>query len=494
MAASLLKEHWPSNLSPRKGQLEAAKVIAKTLENEEDLVFTAPTGFGKTLTVLVAIKSIEFFPAIWLVRSLKLAKRIASDASLLNIKFFSAAGRKKTCKLVSKLGDAVYLWCKLNKVKCDFYLNLLRKPVKIRSATSWEDLMTRQDICPYYAQDIIISNVELIIQNYHRKIYPAKVIVADEAHNLLIPKEYRVSRNIFITAAAELSAIGETELANEVERIAQLPELLPNLRNYLEDLEVATYDALEHLIQVKGLVVLINILKILSSGGTFHRELGCDYITIYAPPWKPKIKPRIFVSATIPEEMEKILNIETSVRIPIKKRLALVTTWLTTKFEEETITGYKNLIIYLRKKFKKVLLFTTERIASQISPLATHYEPEKLPDNWHGVLLLHTRGRYSEGIDLPSDVVAVLGCPFLPPEVTRNLKRSYEKMGLPGSIAIWVPMVITTLQVIGRSTRSPDAKPLIILADERFLRYEKYFSPYLELRPFNSFHQLSRFT
>jgi len=96
-------------------------------------------------------------------------------------------------------------------------------------------------------------------------------------------------------------------------------------------------------------------------------------------------------------------------------------------------------------------------------------------------MMLKARGRYAEGVDIPADIVVILGCPFLPPEVISRLSKIYSRMGFEDSwsLAATIPMLITTLQCIGRARRDPKQRPKIILADERYGKYVDELSNYL---------------
>ncbi|MEM0335645.1 MAG: helicase C-terminal domain-containing protein, partial [Thermofilum sp.] len=47
-------------------------------------------------------------------------------------------------------------------------------------------------------------------------------------------------------------------------------------------------------------------------------------------------------------------------------------------------------------------------------------------------------------------------------------------------------MLSTTLQCVGRATRRPEDDPLVVLADERYKRYEKELSKYFVFMDFTA--------
>ena len=484
-----------ANLIPRKGQAEAAESIKKALETGIDTLFVAPTGWGKTLAVLAALKAAGRLPALWLVRSLKLGDRISKDALLIGLRPFVAAGRKKTCPLAYRYGDAIHVWCRLFRVNCEFYVELLKRGVDASGVLSWEELLDK-GICPYYGQDFVAREADVIIQNYHRRSYPVSACIVDETHNLLAPRVRRLKIDTLINAATEISAVGYHELGEEVRRYASRTGYIPLEKLPLAELERSLVDAVQVLKKVKALPKLVSAVRAAQRGAAY-REPWSDVVEIYEAPWRPRVKPTVFITATLPREMEPLLGVEGVVRVEPEPRTAFVTSWLTSKWGQETWWEYQKFLFKLKMRFKKVLVFATERIALRVLEKVDYYEPEfesGIPEDWRGVLLLHSRGRFAEGVDIRCDCVVVLGCPFLPPEVAARLKRFYRKMGIPGNAALWSPMVITTLQCVGRATRSPEDRPIIILADNRFLKYEEFFHPYITLQEVKDENDLFRQT
>lgn len=469
-------------LRPRPYQLEVTKGVLTSLESGLNTLLVAPTGFGKTLAVLAALKASRRLPALWLVRSLQVSKRVVEDAALIGLKPFAAAGRERTCPLAGVLGSAVHAWCRVNRAKCEYYLELLKRGVEELLPMYWHDLLGGS-VCPYYAQDLYARRADIVVQSYYRRPYPVAAVVVDEAHNLLAPRERRLGAHSISAAIAELKALGRSDIADEVAGVSRTVGHVPFERLPLAELEQALIEAVSKLKEVKGLPKLVAAIRTCQLGGTAYREPWEDYVAVYEPPFRPRIEPAIYLTATLPEGLEEALNVQAVIRVPSARRTAFVTSWLTTKFGEETWSGYAKLLTYLRFKYRRVLAFATERVAMHLLDSVQLYEPElsEPPKDWEGVMLLHVRGRFAEGVDLPADAVVILGAPFLPPEVTSRLRKYYERLGA-GDAALWAPMVIATLQAIGRAARSPEQRPVMILADERFLKYRDKLRPYLEVR------------
>ena len=70
----------------------------------------------------------------------------------------------------------------------------------------------------------------------------------------------------------------------------------------------------------------------------------------------------------------------------------------------------------------------------------------------------------------------------MPPEVTDRLARAYRAMGIedPLRCAIDAPMLVATLQCVGRAWRDPSKPPLVVLADSRYEKYRELAS-YFEI-------------
>ena len=93
---------WP--VTPRSGQSETAEQLARLIEQGARVLFSAPTGWGKTHAVIAALVEAKALPALWLTRSLTLGNRIAEDAALWKLATFTAAGRERVCPLAEEKG------------------------------------------------------------------------------------------------------------------------------------------------------------------------------------------------------------------------------------------------------------------------------------------------------------------------------------------------------------------------------------------------------
>ena len=87
---------WPSFISPREGQYRVAEALTVLLKSGSTILLNAPTGWGKTLVTLIALKNSNRLPVLWLVRSLSIGDRVMEDSQKLGLRTFIAAGREKT--------------------------------------------------------------------------------------------------------------------------------------------------------------------------------------------------------------------------------------------------------------------------------------------------------------------------------------------------------------------------------------------------------------
>jgi len=423
-------------------------------------------------------------PILWLTRTLKNAVHIAKIGQLFSLRTVVAAGRNQTCLKIFKDGldpDLASMYCRLNRFKCLYFQNLFKTKLPSLSLMHFQMLTKiaqEEMFCPYYAQDII--DCDIVVQNYNRRRgRPFRVVVVDEAHNLWLPKEVRVHNDKLNDIIA---FIDERELRNKLETLKRRAEYSKVINieyiineNDIEELRYYLYTFIEERRPIaRALVRLLRILKadVIYSDGQYL--VGLQGFK--------RIKADVYLSGTWFNEMKQYLNDLKIVEVPPVRRPAYVLDWVTSKYGEETIDEYGRLLFTLRKYFRKIVVFGADRILRYFKNRCDYYEPEKV-EGLEGLILLRARGRFSEGVDIPCDCIVMLGCPFMPPEIIGRLESIYRKAGFsnPWMLAAEIPMLITTLQCIGRATRTPDAKPLILLADDRYHRYRDALSRYLDI-------------
>jgi DNA excision repair protein ERCC-2 len=313
--------------------------------------------------------------------------------------------------------------------------------------------------CPYFAQLYISADIYITTYNNGLPL-PYNVQIIDEAHNLL--RITTMPLHQVRQALSELDAPGSIEYLDDPKFLRDL--LLPYL-----------IDALE---QDKKLIMAPRLLNLLGSArAAWVEDREVYFIHLSLPRSRA-----IYVSATL-GPLSKVVNMPI-IRIPTPTREAIVASWVSTKydlFDLNMARRINDILFIMMKYYQKILLFATSRVKSL---LRYNIDEEELAQGvqWdQGILALSPYGRKAEGVGLPADAVVVAGVPYLPPYAR------VEKVGLTREeIAL-----ATVLQNVGRATRSPDAKPTIILADERFLRMQGV-ADYFRLREVHDLPELDK--
>ena len=108
--------------------------------------------------------------------------------------------------------------------------------------------------------------------------------------------------------------------------------------------------------------------------------------------------------------------------------------------------------------------------------------------NVGAVLLAVAGGSFSEGIDLPGDLlkgVIIVGLPLAKPDLeTQELINYYDKRFSKGwDYGYTAPALIKTLQSAGRCIRSETDRGIVVFMDERYVwqNYKKCFSSDLNI-------------
>jgi DNA excision repair protein ERCC-2 len=473
------------HIQPREGQLEVAETLANFLVEGKRTLLTAPTGWGKSLVALIALKAAGTLPAVWLTRSLALAEHIAEMAAPL---FFTyvAGGREKTCLLWESLKDAAYDLCRYARHKCPF---ARLPPPRALAVTDWKEMVKAARAggwCPYFAQDAVPS--DLTIQNYERAIRrPYMAFIIDECHNLAFPEE----KVITIARLAESIAYARHYVSARVH--ARLGALMRYTLIKDGTLDPHLFLGEEEVEELKRVYIQLlteeperaaELRPLLTVALATAAYIEAEKVSIFRPKRVMHVRPAILLTATplpLPIQLDAEINVEWKTRAR-----AVIITDVTTKFDEFTtsmVARYKRLLIMLAKKFKRILaVAASERVARELRSWV-QFEEVIPPPDWEGVLMIKARSRFAEGIDLPANAITLLGAPYLPPEVSDRLARIYKAQGIENSVRLAVdgPMIAVTVQSIGRAWRNPARPPLVVLADARFSRYKEELQKMLDI-------------
>jgi Rad3-related DNA helicase len=202
----------------------------------------------------------------------------------------------------------------------------------------------------------------------------------------------------------------------------------------------------------------------------------------------------ITISATISAELvESLIGEEvTLLRAgwPFGDNLkAMVVSGLTTKFErrdEKMVEDIRWILKLAAKRGERALIFLPSfEILEAVRGEDVLYEDRGLPQesvdrlvsefkNSEKPLIAVYNGRLSEGIDLSSDLVFLVGVPFAPPtpRTAKLLRRLSEIFGGDENRAklhgIILPGLWAALQAAGRAIRGPEDMATVYLIDDRY--------------------------
>jgi DNA excision repair protein ERCC-2 len=198
--------------------------------------------------------------------------------------------------------------------------------------------------------------------------------------------------------------------------------------------------------------------------------------------YRPRYK-TLYISATL-GPLAPLLHVPV-VRVEGLKIPAVIATWVTTRFRDFDVAmahRYNDIIFLMRKYFRRIVVFASSRVASL---LTYDYAGEDLPSarDWEGVLLLYSRGKRGEGVDIEADAVLIAGASYLPPVVKLSrLGISHDDL-----------TAIVTMQNVGRTIRSPSSRPFVVLGDERFSeRLRRHIEQYFQLQEANDIQELDK--
>ena len=474
-----------ARIEPRPGQVEIAEKLADFLVQGKKTLLTAPTGWGKTVVTLAALKAADALPAAWLTRALALGEHIANEAAKMKLFAFVAAGRERTCPLWETLGDAVYDLCRYTRYKCPY----ARLPAAVPVVADWKEMSKvakNGGWCAYFAQDFVPCDI--CVQNYERALRrPVRAYVIDECHNLALPEEKTVTLARLAESVAAIRAYASERLRSRLEALVRhilvrdgdLDARLILNEEGIEELKRVYAELLvenpERAAALRPLITLVNATA---------AYVEAERISIFRPRRVLKFRPAVLLTATplpLPTEVDTEINIEWSVRAR-----GIIVTDVSSKFDEfdsKMALNYKKLLIKLAKKFRRILVFAaSERVARELRSWV-NYEETTPPPDWEGLLMLRARGRFAEGVNMPAECVIMAGAPYLPPEVSDRLARVYKMQGVenPTRLAIDGSMLAATVQALGRAWREPSKPPLVVLADSRYARYEEQLRKILDI-------------
>jgi DNA excision repair protein ERCC-2 len=198
----------------RYGQLKAIKEAAEIVALKGHLILRAPSGFGKTITILTAtLPTLERetnCKMVWLCRTNRENNRVIEETRKISnipssINAIAIEARAKLCMKdigqdLKKDHEAFSILCSEIKRqgRCEYYNKLRIENVKLPQICGVKELMEaceKNDACPYEVAKKKIPNSRIIVANYNYILIPQilktlntkldnSILVIDEAHNL----------------------------------------------------------------------------------------------------------------------------------------------------------------------------------------------------------------------------------------------------------------------------------------------------------------------
>jgi DNA excision repair protein ERCC-2 len=583
--------------------------VYSIIKNKSQLLVHAPTGIGKTASVLPPALTYIFnenkHKIIFFLTSrntqhliaIETLKKIKNKYNL-NLVAIDLIGKKGMCNQPNasmlKQGEFIEYCKNLRKDDQCPYFSKIKSKGKITQETimslkklkdlspmhneEMNKIAFEADLCSFELATMLGKEAHVIISDYNFILSPNIrdslfqrinknlsdcIIIFDEGHN--VPQRAReilsTKTNTFLIEAAtkETKSLGFPSLANE---ILKLKDIFEELAKKLP------LDKQERLISKEELTKAISeYTNILNMIGSMHhvgsealktkKRSFTDSLANFLESWlgpnegftrilsrvyirnKPYIEINykcldpgilmndiiqgshsvILMSGTLtPLDMyadllnldqNKALTIEYQNPFPKENRLNIILPETSTKYLVRSTIMYENIAIkssditntipgnsiiffpsyyildqvyeYFKEKTTKTI-FTESRdyTKEQRTELIERFKTYK---DSGAVLLAVAGGSFSEGVDLPGDLlkgVIVVGLPLAKPDLeTQELINFYDKRFSKGwEYGYTIPALIKTLQSAGRCIRSETDRGVIVFLDERYLwpNYKKCFS------------------
>lgn len=165
---------------PRNGQISLAQAVLEASLNNEHLIVNAPTGFGKTISVLsgllIALK-LNDTGVFYVVRTHRESEEVVREARKLdkasdaNFTVLEIRGRQSLCPRIEEVPPSISLetFCKHNRNSCPLFVKLPNFNPKLEGVVSSKDLLNLGEkfgICPYFLARKLIRFAKIIVLPY----------------------------------------------------------------------------------------------------------------------------------------------------------------------------------------------------------------------------------------------------------------------------------------------------------------------------------------
>ncbi|MEM2136558.1 MAG: helicase C-terminal domain-containing protein [Candidatus Methanomethylicia archaeon] len=285
----------------RDGQLDLIREITTIINNGENIIIRAPSGFGKTITVLTATLPIlerdKDKRLIWLCRTHRENNRIIEELKRIsgipnNINALPIEARTKLCikpfdQELKRDHEAFSILCSeiRKQNKCEYYNRNGIAKVEIPQICSTQELIEicrEEGICPYEVAKINIEKCRILIANYNYIIMPQilknlriplknSILVVDETHNLPDVAINLQTEKITIRGLKEtLREMDEEGMVNEKNVVDKLIELIGGSRGET----VINKNEMKRKIEDVGTSLEEISLKLIREGNNRRRRLA----------------------------------------------------------------------------------------------------------------------------------------------------------------------------------------------------------------------------
>ncbi len=238
---------------PRPGQLEAARLISEAISEGRVVALRAPTGFGKTATIIKGLLDSGAKRVIYVVRTRNEIQPVIRELRRFGLRDYTFLySARRMCPLLEEenLGvDDFWNTCRLLRLRgeCAYYSSLSEvNEDDVRRVVSSKDSprgivkdLAHMGVCPFFALKLLVSSAHIVVATYpylfREDIFETVfepftlsdfVIVVDEAHSLLNLQslfEARLSVRDIELAITEIENYNlPLELAEKLEELREI--------------------------------------------------------------------------------------------------------------------------------------------------------------------------------------------------------------------------------------------------------------------------------
>ncbi|MEM4384266.1 MAG: helicase C-terminal domain-containing protein [Candidatus Caldarchaeum sp.] len=421
--------------------------------------------------------------------------------------------------------------------RCPYYPGR-PKAVKESSVGSLKEHGRRLMTCPYEIQMVSIPASKALVAT-HRQLSvigwlfakwrwsrERTLLVLDEAQHILrgvleMTKD-SISLKTLKKAAKEARRYGFNDVANElkiaVEEYSRYPDGEHEVEDALPDIneleavgeEVQDMKMRENIVPASHVLTVADFkLALAGQKPLLVREGERVFLEATADPrdelrriydgWRAVITMTATLDAELVERLtgSEVTLLRAGWPFEEDNLRAYVVTGITTRYPQRDEQLYEDAgwLIGECSKTGKLLVFTPAyEVSSEILRRCdggilveragmSQEEAETVAAEFSGdggrVLMTVYGGRLSEGVDLPSDIVLMIGVPFARPTPrSQKLLKTLKSYGFDEDEAwlhgVALPALFSAVQAAGRAVRGPEDRALVLMADDRYRRLLRF--------------------